>query len=227
MADTAVNLAMFNEPFIEGEVTFDPAATASGPPPIPENKEGYPVKITFAEQDLNKQWNRKDENGRPKWLYTALVCEVLSGDYEGRKIRDGYVSTMVSPIDHTTAVNRICQALGQGVTADEVAQYGEHISQAKKLTDIVNAGVPAKIFVQWQAKWLVEVDGGKKEALTDDNDKPLMIRGASKSNWPKDDKGNPKTTFTLGEAFPEYAEAAEASLPARVDAVVTRYAPIV
>lgn len=227
----AINLSDFEEPFAEGEVVFDPNATASGPPPVPENSSGYIGNLHFAKEDvgLALQWEKRiDKGGNAISLQTALVFEITMGDSEGRKIRQSFVNTEPSKFDQTTEVNKICQALGEGVSAEEVALHGPHKAQAIKLCETLGTmGATIKAIVQWQAKFLVEGESGKKESLRGEDGKVIMLKGATKSSWPKDALGNPKSHFTLGEAFPKYADTDYAGVQARVDNVIVRWAPAV
>lgn len=224
-----INLSQFEEPIIQGDTpVFDPAATGGGFRPVPENPKGYLCRLKFVKESPGEQWAAKKDGEQPLWLYTSLVAEILEGDYEGRKIRDGYVSTMTMN-DGSTAVNKVLHALGEPVTAEEVAQFGAHRAQAIKLSKVLAGEPTVKVFVQWTAKWLTEEDGKKVTVKVHDEKKgkyvDLVIRGASKSAWPKDNKGEPKVEFTLRDAFSDAEEGRD--LPATVDAVVSRYAPAV
>lgn len=223
-----VDLSQFDEPLAAGdEPIFDPTATQSGPPPIPESKDGYIAILRFAKDKAEEWWTKKEENGVAKYLYTNIVAEILTGQYEGRKVRD-FVSTQVNQFDKTTRTNLILQALGNPVTAADVAKMGAHKANASKFQEAILGEPTAKIFVQWQAKFLIEGEGGKKEALTTINEKgktvQIQLRGATKSDWPKDAEGNPRTHFTLAEAKPDFAGTDYANIPATVEAAIIRYA---
>lgn len=233
MSDTTnfVDLSQFEEPIAgSDEKVFDPNATGGSFRPVPEDT--YVGRLSFASDKVDEQWSVKKDatTGKPQWLHTALRVEILEGDYEGRKVRDGYVSTMVMN-DGSTAVNKILHALGQPVTAEEIAQHGAHKAQAIKLNEVLAGEPTVRITTQWQAKFLVEGDNGKKVTVKTHDDKKnkevdLMLRGANKSSWPKDDKGSPRHEFTLGEAFKD-APAEASKIPAVVDAVINRYAAAV
>lgn len=186
----------------EEEITANPEANPFIPPtqpPVPEDT--YVCRITFAKPGEGKtRWNtgQKTAEGKTKkWLHTALQVEIIKGEYNTRKTRDGYVSTMLMK-NGASKVMGVTKALGGKTVASDTNKGITHKDQAMCLEKVIgDSGAIGQVSLLWEATFYCKI-GDTTINITKDMIKSGgsdRITGCTSSEWPKDDAGNPLTSF--------------------------------
>lgn len=198
----------------------------------------YLASIKYTEDDPSKRWGARDpkatdkEPGR-RWFYTSLSPQIISGKdngekFKGRKIRDGYVSTMV--MDNATKVSRICVALNSPI--ENTPKGKSHEGQVQHFNSLLTKGdAICNIQVAWEATFSVEIqeedapEGAKKRYHQFDK---ARITGTRSQSWPKDESGEPLRQFTKLCRYkdPDDGTESDIEVPARVQEVITRYVSV-
>lgn len=195
----------------------------------------YTASINYTQEDASKRWGAREpkstdkEAGR-RWFFTSLTAQIISGKdngekFKGRKIRDGYVSTMV--MDNATKVSRICVALNNPI--ENTPKGKSHEGQVKHFNSLLTKGdAICNIQIAWEASFSVEIEdpeapeGAKKQYHQFDK---ARITGTRSQSWPKDADGEPLRQFTklLKYVDPDDGSESELEVNARVQEVITRY----
>ena len=188
MADDKEFVSMLNVEEDTSELLgFNPEADANASiPPFPAGK--YFANFSFTEEDPEKRWVKaiwgKGANEQTVY-YTSITATLYgtpNGDYDGRQVRDGLISTFVSKHNGTCSVQGLLQCIGV-----EIPPSTKTRSQLLKLfNDSVAAGASGQIETDWEAQEKLTEE--EREALKAAGKKPFRIQGMKR--FSADAEGN-------------------------------------
>ena len=173
---------------------FNPESDANlNLPPVPEGD--YYVNLSFLSDDPDKRWKLgiwgKDEQ---KVFYTTIVAEVYNspeGMYDGRKVRDNLVSTMVGKSTGTCSLQGVLQCVGgKSVVPPSCRTRGQLVVLAN---EVIGTGATGLVNLDWIAE--EQLSEEELDALKKAGKKPFRKMGMK--NFPPDPK-NP------GQYLPYY-----------------------
>ena len=142
-------------------------------PPTPGR---YLVKLSFTEQDPEKRWEVKPYNAAkyPEkaglyYLATRLSGQIAEGDFEGRFVNDGFVSTGIFGNQQTSTIAGILRNAGYDLTGLNGATL--HKDMAQMFEEYIASEPTCTVRVDWEWR-------GSAENIDEDTGFRKVLKGA-------------------------------------------------